>query len=436
MLGVGGLPPPSAPPLALKRATTTNSIFVSLLFQSQTHKAQLSLLQNPLHNFSPLLLGRTGLCLFAQKKKQDLSFVGIELLKKKGGFVEEEEEEEFEFDEDGDVDDDFGDENEDFDEDEGDVVIPYHKMDEWLVKKPRGFGEGKVYDTSIEDKLLAEIEKAKEAQLANIKKLKNETKEPTSKGEPKKELNASEGVPSGIRVRISNLPKKKNIQRDLKSAFQGVPGILNISPAVSGNKKTREPVCKGFGFVDFKSFEDANRFVQMFSRQSITFGKAEKLIKCEILKPQEADNEGLASNGYNSTSKSMVAVLEDESDQDLDTEQNDLMLQFGEDDDYDESDEEPDSLDIVENFELASSPEQGDSDGEELKMKSTTDPSPKHEKKTKATKKKSAVKKKPEKLPKLNIPGSAKKLKVREKAKLAEVFSRYGSKEALASKEL
>lgn len=76
----------------------------------------------------------------------------------------------------------------------------------------------------------------------------------------------SEGVPSGIRVRISSLPKKKNIERDLKSAFQGVSGILNISPAVSGNKKTREPVCKGFGFVDFKSVEDANRYAILLLR--------------------------------------------------------------------------------------------------------------------------------------------------------------------------
>lgn len=35
---------------------------------------------------------------------------------------------------------------------------------------------------------------------------------------------------------------------------------MNIIPAVSGNKKTKDPICKGFAFVDFKSEEDANRY--------------------------------------------------------------------------------------------------------------------------------------------------------------------------------
>ena len=56
-----------------------------------------------------------------------------------------------------------------------------------------------------------------------------------------------------------NLPKKKNIHRDLQLAFKGVPGIVNIIPAVSGNKKTRDPVCKGFAFVDLKTENDVNR---------------------------------------------------------------------------------------------------------------------------------------------------------------------------------
>ncbi|KAI3889896.1 hypothetical protein MKX03_017819 [Papaver bracteatum] len=65
--------------------------------------------------------------------------------------------------------------------------------------------------------------------------------------------------PSGIRVRLSNLPRKKNIQRDLQSAFKGFVGIVSVSPAVSGSKKTREPICKGFVFVYFTSKEAANR---------------------------------------------------------------------------------------------------------------------------------------------------------------------------------
>ncbi|KAI5437142.1 hypothetical protein KIW84_023315 [Lathyrus oleraceus] len=68
-------------------------------------------------------------------------------------------------------------------------------------------------------------------------------------------------VPIGSQVRLVNLPKKRKIDRDLKSAFQGIPGIVNIVPAVIGNKKTRDPICKGFAFVDFKHEEDAVRCV-------------------------------------------------------------------------------------------------------------------------------------------------------------------------------
>lgn len=85
---------------------------------------------------------------------------------------------------------------------------------------------------------------------------------------PKKSLNfqfyyrtfaVKEVVPSGVRVRVVNLPKKKNVHRDLTSAFKGVPGIISINPVVSGNKKTRDPICKGYCFVDFKSEKEATR---------------------------------------------------------------------------------------------------------------------------------------------------------------------------------
>lgn len=80
---------------------------------------------------------------------------------------------------------------------------------------------------------------------------------------------------------MTNLPKKKNVHRDLKAAFKEVSGILNIAPAVSGNKKTKDPVCKGFAHVDFKSEIDANRyetcdvcklaFLSLVLRQSLGF---------------------------------------------------------------------------------------------------------------------------------------------------------------------
>lgn len=65
-------------------------------------------------------------------------------------------------------------------------------------------------------------------------------------------------------MRLSNLPKKKNIHKNLQLAFKGVPGILKIVPAVSGNEKTRDPVCKGFGFVYLRSEEDANRYDSIY----------------------------------------------------------------------------------------------------------------------------------------------------------------------------
>lgn len=68
-------------------------------------------------------------------------------------------------------------------------------------------------------------------------------------------------VPAGFRVRVTNLPKKKNVHRDLTAAFKLVPGLLSINPAVTGNKKTKDPICKGFAFVHFKTEKDAARYV-------------------------------------------------------------------------------------------------------------------------------------------------------------------------------
>lgn len=67
--------------------------------------------------------------------------------------------------------DDFQDEEEEEDE----MLLPLKNMREWLAAKPRGFGEGREYDTSVEDKLLEEIEQSEAAQAANISKLKNQS---------------------------------------------------------------------------------------------------------------------------------------------------------------------------------------------------------------------------------------------------------------------
>ncbi|CAO2831464.1 unnamed protein product [Amaranthus hypochondriacus] len=303
MLGVRTFPPPSAPPLVLKK--------LPFLPYSFSNYSSLSL----------SLSGRTGFCLFAQKKKKIDSFDEIKL----------EESEEFEVIEDGfefdDEDYDFNDDDdEDFDDDEeveedndedDELMIPVHKMNDWLEKKPKGFGEGKEYDASLEDKILEEIAQSLKTHIEKFDKLKKEGKIPKFKNEMQDELfKASEGVTSEIRVCINNLPQKKNIYKDLMAAFEGVPGITNISPVNFENKKTRDARCKGVAFVDFKSPKDANRFVQMFSGKSIAFGKFEKPIKCEVLKPLDASSEGLFYDEYNRSSEGSFTFLEEGEDKD------------------------------------------------------------------------------------------------------------------------
>jgi hypothetical protein len=100
-------------------------------------------------------------------------------------------EEDFDEEEDGDVDYEFDDDEEEEGEDEelddDDEVIPFGELKKWLEKKPKGFGEGKVYDTSIEDKLFEELKKSKQAQAINLKKLKaNPIKTASKNDAPKK----------------------------------------------------------------------------------------------------------------------------------------------------------------------------------------------------------------------------------------------------------
>lgn len=209
--------------------------------------------------------------------------------------------------------------DEDEDEDEGEF-LPMDKMKQWLEKKPRGFGVGKKYETLIEDKLLEEIEQSWKAQAANLNNLK--TNDPLKL---KRDDNFIKGeTQSGFRVRVTNLPKKKNVHRDLKAAFKEVSGVLNIAPAVSGNKKTKDPVCKGFALVDFKTGVDANRFVEQFDGQRLSFGKVVKQIKCQVVEfaaSNQSVSEELRSDtvfeelpfpGFEAVSSVDVVVEEDD----------------------------------------------------------------------------------------------------------------------------
>ncbi|KAD2803906.1 hypothetical protein E3N88_37283 [Mikania micrantha] len=247
--------------------------------------------------------------------------------------------------------------------------------------KPRGFGEGKVYDTSLEDKLL---------QPQQGKLSKHKVSEP-------------EVVPNGIRVRLVNLPKKKNIHRDLGAAFKPFPGIINIIPAVSGNEKTREPVCKGFAFVDFKSEKQANRFVDKLSTQPVTFGKVQKQIRCEIMK-SSSSNQAPVKHRIESPLPVLNAPMAVNS-KPADANAAFDMLKIGGLATNDNN--------FVKSYNVVQEPEAG---SESL------------DKQKKVREKGTRAKKKVDNSPKLSLPGSANRLKTKEKALLSGVFVKYAGK--------
>lgn len=125
------------------------------------------------HRFRAVVVKRNdGFRSSAVKKRRS---GGSGLIEPESSLDDEEEEEE---DEDEDWDEfDVEAEGDGDEEDEGEF-LPMEKMKKWLEKKPRGFGVGKKYETSIEDKLLDEIEQSWKAQAANLNKLKNDPLKP------------------------------------------------------------------------------------------------------------------------------------------------------------------------------------------------------------------------------------------------------------------
>lgn len=355
---------------------------------------------------------RTGSCVFARKDEE----------KRGNGVVEMEEIEDFDDDyEDDDLDvDDFLEDKEDVDGDDDDdeVIIPLRNMKKWLENKPRGFGVDKEYDTSVEDTLMEEIEQSRKAQLANINKLKNNPVKANTK-----QVQQDKVVQDGLCVRLVNLPKKMNIDKDLRVALKGVPGIVNIVPVVTGNKKTRNPVCKGLAYINFKSKDEAQRFVQMFSGRSISFGKVQKQIKCEMINP----------GSPKSTTTESVDKIKYVPEQDLHGDQ---------DDDFDTdflSDSEENistDYDVAEVEDLSAYTNDYEENSETLSAESTwgdeqdvgEESEFSEQKKVAAKEKKKKPKQKKEQVPKLNIPGSARKLKIKEKAVLTGVLSKYAQK--------
>ncbi|KAK1293129.1 hypothetical protein QJS10_CPB17g00581 [Acorus calamus] len=322
---------------------------------------------------------------------------------------------------------------------------PFEDMKRWFKDKPAGFGEGKDYDTSIEERLLEEIKQSRRVQLANLEKLKNE--ELVVNKQKQKEKKEIEDIPIGVRVRIGNLPKKKNIHRDLQLSFKQFPGILKISPAVSGNMKTRDPICKGYAFVDLVTEEAANRFVQTYSKQSINFGKIQKKISCAITNPQDSLRSlSDKSSNNNKPGISRLHLLNEKEGGNVSNEDNPTS-------DYkevastressstagDSSNEEPSIVvdgichqPILVDKEGERETEYEDFDtnsiaddqvgAEDSSLKSEKNTTIQRKQKSKKSKRKSV------KASILKVPGSATRLKTKERAILTGVFSKYGGK--------
>ncbi|CAI5951692.1 unnamed protein product [Closterium sp. NIES-65] len=213
-------------------------------------------------------------------------------------------------------------------------------MQRWLATKPKGFIDpSKQYDTSLEDQLLAEIEE-KEQQRGQEASTGGGNKPGGSAGEKagerkgeshgEKRGRSSQGVldspakgkkantdsdlpSSAIKVRVSGLPKKKKIGRDLRAAWNGQPGLLKIIPMESGSsstrdpvctgsavvafanisaaQSTRDPVCTGSAVVGFKDMAAAQRLMQQYNRSApIRFGQKEKDVSCKLILGSAAES--------------------------------------------------------------------------------------------------------------------------------------------------
>ena len=183
----------------LLNITQSNSL-CSLPFTTKSHSCFLSGLslknssfifcfkylhfQHSYVNLNAIRSNGFGVCASSKKRGHvgDVNVVESEDFEEEGG---DSDNEFVDFD---DVED--GDDDGDGDGDEG-VVMPLEQMTKWLKNKPRGFGVGKVYDTSIEDKLLDEMLKSREAQAANLNKLKSNPSLPGVKKDEEKKGFAS-----------------------------------------------------------------------------------------------------------------------------------------------------------------------------------------------------------------------------------------------------
>ncbi|KAF9617005.1 hypothetical protein IFM89_033075 [Coptis chinensis] len=179
------------------------------------------------------------------------------------------------------------------------------------------------------------------------------------------------------------------------------------------------------------------RFVQTYSGRCITFGKVEKQITCEITNPPKSSDlsEHSADDIHTSAPEQLLPSMEPHSYADSDP--LDISLDSG-----DVSSSVDTDGQVNESISISNLPSNRrgcctynlgrDEDNENAGPKAADkiDPLPvKQQQKKPTIKKKPTVKGRSHKSPKSNIPGSAKRLKVKEKAILADVFSKYGEKD-------
>ncbi|GAQ83757.1 hypothetical protein KFL_001600270 [Klebsormidium nitens] len=170
---------------------------------------------------------------------------------------------------------------------------------------PRGFGQGTVYDTSVEDALMRDLE----AGRAGLKKPRQAGDAPAvARSEPgsgrKKrpplpppaahsgpfpwllrgtpEDKYPPNTPAGVKVAVGNLPRKKKVGRDLRKALAAVPGLLVIRPAEEGDRDTRDCTCKGSATLIFEDQQYAAGFCTSFQGRAIQFGKIERRITAKL----------------------------------------------------------------------------------------------------------------------------------------------------------
>ncbi|CAH2066534.1 unnamed protein product [Thlaspi arvense] len=358
----------------------------------------------------------------------------------------------------------------DEDEDEGEY-LPMEKMKRWLEKKPRGFGVGKKYETSVEDKLLDEIEQSWKAQAANLNKLKNDPLKP----QLKRGDNLIKETQSGFRVRVTNLPRKKNVHRDLKTAFkerlsfgkvvkQIKCQVVECSSTQSVSEEIySDTVFEELPFSGLEAVANADAVVEDTFVDSWEDSSDDDSDE-DVDETEEEEDEG---NRISSSVESPIELRRDSKPELRSQKQvvkreirehEELETLVGETtlDDDDESDVEEVAEENLEPLisTMSSSDEQrvdrirklelkllgretllgggGDSDKPEAKLGSGVEGKKKEKKKKK---KKILVKGKAKMPSSIEIPGSSKRLKVKEKALLTGVLVKYAAKAASTSND-